>query len=267
MSESIEEELRSLYAKIHQTEKPRQEDLKRIYELIGILFRSRYGAESLENPCSVPPISAVVLKMAEKIPKGSLLNVGMGAFPFVDIELSRRGFKVFGVEYSHSLLTLSLEVLQKNNDAKLSALNADGTHLPFRDRVFDVCLCSETVEHIPDDRSVVREIARVLKPGGYMIFTVPCILDLMDLGKRLGAMLKGKSAVLMPEHLREYTYFSAKQLIRRDFEILAWESVPFTLEPFSKMPLEAFCSRLVGLPLLKHFSLSIAFLLRKKTAL
>jgi SAM-dependent methyltransferase len=45
--------------------------------------------------------------------------------------------------------------------------------LPFRDRAFDAAICSEVLEHVPDDRRVIREMARVLKPGGRAIVTVP----------------------------------------------------------------------------------------------
>jgi len=45
-------------------------------------------------------------------------------------------------------------------------VRADLTDLPFADRRFDVVLSSHVLEHIPDDRRAMREICRVLKPGG-----------------------------------------------------------------------------------------------------
>lgn len=53
-------------------------------------------------------------------------------------------------------------------------LLGDGAQLPFRDRTFDAVVCSEVLEHVEDDTAVVREIARVLKPGGVAALTVPC---------------------------------------------------------------------------------------------
>lgn len=46
-------------------------------------------------------------------------------------------------------------------------------HLPFPDAVFDVVVCYHVLEHIPDDRSAFRELARVLSARGMMIFQVP----------------------------------------------------------------------------------------------
>jgi SAM-dependent methyltransferase len=47
------------------------------------------------------------------------------------------------------------------------------TALPFKDAVFDGAICTEVLEHVPDDTVVIREIARVLKPGARLIVSVP----------------------------------------------------------------------------------------------
>ena len=53
------------------------------------------------------------------------------------------------------------------------AVQGDAVHLPFRDGAFDRVICSEVLEHIPDDLAVMRELARVLRAGGTMAITVP----------------------------------------------------------------------------------------------
>ncbi len=50
---------------------------------------------------------------------------------------------------------------------------ADLQHLPFLDASFDCCLCTEVLEHVPDDRRAVAELARVLRPGAILVVTVP----------------------------------------------------------------------------------------------
>ncbi|MEM1401938.1 MAG: methyltransferase domain-containing protein [Pseudomonadota bacterium] len=45
--------------------------------------------------------------------------------------------------------------------------------LPLADRSVDLLLCSEVVEHIPDIRSQLAELARILKPGGRLVLTTP----------------------------------------------------------------------------------------------
>lgn len=45
--------------------------------------------------------------------------------------------------------------------------------LDFRDSSFDIALCSDVIEHLPDPALCFREINRVLKPGGTLILTTP----------------------------------------------------------------------------------------------
>lgn len=50
---------------------------------------------------------------------------------------------------------------------------SDITCLPFDDNYFDLVICSEVLEHIPDERMAIKEIARVLKPGNNLVVSVP----------------------------------------------------------------------------------------------
>jgi len=45
--------------------------------------------------------------------------------------------------------------------------------LPFADGSFDLIVCSEVLEHIPDFEQALSEITRILKPGGQLAITVP----------------------------------------------------------------------------------------------
>lgn len=49
----------------------------------------------------------------------------------------------------------------------------DVQRLSFADGSFDLCTSTEVFEHVPDDRAGLREMHRVLRPGGHLLFTVP----------------------------------------------------------------------------------------------
>jgi SAM-dependent methyltransferase len=53
----------------------------------------------------------------------------------------------------------------------------DATRLTFADGSFDLVVSSEMLEHVPDLEAAVAEIARVLRPGGRHVFTVPTTDD------------------------------------------------------------------------------------------
>jgi hypothetical protein len=53
------------------------------------------------------------------------------------------------------------------------AVRADLSRLALRDASFDLALCNHVLEHVPDDRAALRELFRVLAPGGTAVVTVP----------------------------------------------------------------------------------------------
>lgn len=58
-------------------------------------------------------------------------------------------------------------------NSPLADIKADICNLPFKDDSFDVILCNHVLEHIPNDIQAIKELYRVLKPGGWGIFQIP----------------------------------------------------------------------------------------------
>jgi SAM-dependent methyltransferase len=52
-------------------------------------------------------------------------------------------------------------------------LVSDIASIPEPDNSFDVVLCTEVLEHVPDPLAAIREFSRLIKPGGLIILTVP----------------------------------------------------------------------------------------------
>lgn len=50
---------------------------------------------------------------------------------------------------------------------------ADLTKLPFGDQYFDMVIGNHIMEHVPDDRKAMKEIYRILQPGGSAILQIP----------------------------------------------------------------------------------------------
>lgn len=62
------------------------------------------------------------------------------------------------------------------NDVDVAQVIGTADRLPFADASFDVVLCLETVEHLPDARASAREMMRVLRSGGQVMITTPARL-------------------------------------------------------------------------------------------
>lgn len=54
-------------------------------------------------------------------------------------------------------------------------------HLPWDDGTFDLITCLDVLEHVPDDRGALAELRRVVKPGGWLVLTVPAYQVLWSL--------------------------------------------------------------------------------------
>ncbi len=54
------------------------------------------------------------------------------------------------------------------------------TDIPLRDGVVDMMLCTEVLEHIIDTPAALREMHRVLPPGGYLVLTTPLLWGVHD---------------------------------------------------------------------------------------
>jgi predicted SAM-dependent methyltransferase len=66
-----------------------------------------------------------------------------------------------------------LEYISADLDPSRAMVQMDITNIHFEDNRFDAILCSHVLEHIPDDLTAMRELNRVLKPGGWAILQVP----------------------------------------------------------------------------------------------
>lgn len=81
--------------------------------------------------------------------------------------------------------------------------------LPFADNVFDVVLCTEVLEHIPEPQKTLSEFFRVLKPTGHVILSVPFIYQMHE----------------QPYDFFRYTYYGLRYLLEKSgFLIISCEA-------------------------------------------
>lgn len=74
--------------------------------------------------------------------------------------------KVFEEQHHEKYITADIE-------SPLARVKMDIHRMPFQDNSFDVVLCNHVLEHVDDDLQAMREIRRVLRPGGWAILQVP----------------------------------------------------------------------------------------------
>jgi SAM-dependent methyltransferase len=67
----------------------------------------------------------------------------------------------------------SVDYLSADLKSPLAMAKFDVTDMPLEADTFDIALCSHVLEHVADDREAMREIFRVLKPGGWAYLQSP----------------------------------------------------------------------------------------------
>lgn len=126
----------------------------------------------------------------------------------------------------------NLDYISADLDSPLAMVKMDITNILFENNSFDVILCSHVLEHIIDDNKAMRELFRVLKPGGWAILQTP--IDL-----KLDKTFEDHSIVSPEErerffgqsdHVRIYGRDYVNRLLKAGFEVTV-ESYPKDLSP------------------------------------
>ena len=112
--------------------------------------------------------SLMMRRLRERLPGGHVLNAGCGAGSFT-LCLLDAGYGVTSVDASEPFVERVRRLVGGRGPVELADLHA----LEFEPGAFDAVVCGEVLEHLDDDRTAIREFARVLKPGGVLVASVP----------------------------------------------------------------------------------------------
>ena len=113
--------------------------------------------------------SPLILGMLDLQSGDKVLDLGSGTGYFAEI-MCTQASSTFCLDIA---LRNLLSIKQRENK-NLFLIYSDAEHLPFSDTSFNKVLCSEVLEHVEGDREALKEITRMLQPGGTLVITVPC---------------------------------------------------------------------------------------------
>jgi 2-polyprenyl-3-methyl-5-hydroxy-6-metoxy-1,4-benzoquinol methylase len=91
-------------------------------------------------------------------------------------------------------------------------VQGNGTHLPIRSGYFDLVLCSEVIEHVPQPCQLVAELHRILKPGGTLIISTPNSISVWGLARLIGQILLRRPVTSGGQPIDNWS--SSSQLVR-----------------------------------------------------
>jgi ubiquinone/menaquinone biosynthesis C-methylase UbiE len=115
------------------------------------------------------------LRMLDPQPDDVILNVGCAWGYFEHHYLAGRVKRAVGIDYNEA----SINFAKEHVEAEFYCASSNA--LPFAEVTFDKVLCEDTLEHVDDEEGTLREIVRVLKPGGLLVLSVPNdFLNILD---------------------------------------------------------------------------------------
>lgn len=109
-------------------------------------------------------LAMIVAAAGDRI-TGNILENGCGVGMYIE-HLTPLGGTVYGLEFDYERACKAAVFSDK-------IMNAAGEFLPLPSGAFDMILSHEVIEHVQDDFAAVREMVRVLKPGGRIMLFCP----------------------------------------------------------------------------------------------
>lgn len=155
----------------------------------------------------------------DKFPGARLLEIGCGMGTDL-LQFARNGARCIGMD----LTPRSVEITRHRfrlYDADGAFMISDGEHLPFADASFDVVYSNGVLHHTPDTAGAIREVHRVLRPGGVakvMLYHRNSLNYWLEIVLRRGVFgaefLRGRTAEEIMSRVIEYSDHEARPLVK-----------------------------------------------------
>ena len=121
-------------------------------------------------------IARPLLRALSGLPAPQILDVatGTGRVPVLLADEPAFRGQIIGLDPARKMLALAaakLEPFRGESGASAFLVQQTAVPLPFRDACFDAVTCLEALEFLPSDEEALREMVRVLRPGGFLMTT------------------------------------------------------------------------------------------------
>lgn len=187
---------------------------------------SRLLYELAEHSDIARPLARYLPETAERA-----LEVGVGCFGlgFLAVHLWQSLERLDGIDPLPRLpIAVADPALQQYLDeirSRVNYIQTQGERLPFEDATYDLCACINVVDHAQSPEAILREIHRVLKPGGVFAFSVST-LSWAGEWKWAFNRWRRPNEFLFVAHPHTYQWTRADALIRSLFPQVLWHDRP-----------------------------------------
>lgn len=163
--------------------------------------------------------------IAKAIPSGKglkILDAGCGEGHLIE-RLNYKNNK--NLYYGIDITKIALKKAKKRCPyARLKMM--DLKKINFHEEYFDIIICTEVIEHIPEYKIVIEELKRVLKKEGYLILTFP-----NETITTIFRFLVGRKPIKVPDHFNSFNPNKIKSLVK--MKLVSQVNLPFNLPFFA----------------------------------
>ena len=134
-------------------------------------------AENYDNPftsITFRQTNAKIMELLNPTSNSSLLDVGCGSGILIQKLLSlKRNMKLYGLDITPKMVEVAIKKFTNNSNVEITLGSA--VKMPYKDDSFDYVTCASSFHHHPNPFQSIKEMVRVLKPGGRLLILDMCI--------------------------------------------------------------------------------------------
>jgi phosphatidylethanolamine/phosphatidyl-N-methylethanolamine N-methyltransferase len=113
------------------------------------------------------PGREAAIRLLDIRPNDHIFEVGIGTG--LNLPLYPRGCRLTGIDLSEEMLQKAYDKVAELGLTNVTLRTMDATVMDFRDSQFDAAVATYTISAVPDPVAVLREMRRVVKPGGSIV--------------------------------------------------------------------------------------------------
>ncbi len=159
--------INSFYPDVYYENTP---PLKKHSAIKRAVLKYKYRYTHLKAPFLLKPLALIISLFSYKslipyIPDARGLDIGCSNGQYIN-SMNALGWHFEGVEFNAKAVDLCRK-------AGIKVVHGELKSAGFEENSFDIITARHLIEHIPDPDALVKEISRILKPGGYLLIITP----------------------------------------------------------------------------------------------
>lgn len=124
-----------------------------------------YNLEAIERGLTIGNLISKITNIDGK----TILDAGCG-MGGISIAMAKMKGRVFSLDFNAKFIPIAkTRALEEKVDAVF--IRGSNEKLPFMDNFFDIIICNDVIEHVPEPMNMISEFDRALKPGGLLYLT------------------------------------------------------------------------------------------------